>query len=237
MINTILFDLDGTLLPLEQEEFIDYYFKQLIAKFYLYGYEPGTLLESLKKATEAMVMNDGSLSNENVFWIVFQKYIAKDITPLKAATEDFYRHEFSVCKSLTEPTKLAGECVKMLREKGYQLVLATNPLFPQIATYIRMEWAGISKEDFSLITTYEMCNYSKPNLDYYRFILKTIGKSAEECLMVGNDVEEDMCAGEFGMDTYLLTDCMLNEKNKDITTLQKGTFQEFYHYIQALPWA
>ena len=51
------------------------------------------------------------------------------------------------------------------KEKGYQLVLATM-LFSQEATLARIEWAGLNKNDFVLITTYEDFHYAKPNLGY-----------------------------------------------------------------------
>lgn len=39
-IKTILFDLDGTLLPMDQEVFIKYYFGALVKHMEPEGYEP-----------------------------------------------------------------------------------------------------------------------------------------------------------------------------------------------------
>ena len=43
-ITTILFDLDGTLLPMDQEAFTTGYFKLLAKKLAPYGYEPKSCL-------------------------------------------------------------------------------------------------------------------------------------------------------------------------------------------------
>ena len=57
---TILFDLDGTLLPMDQDEFVNGYFKFLVKKAFSRGYEPEKLIRSIWAGTKSMVMNDGS---------------------------------------------------------------------------------------------------------------------------------------------------------------------------------
>lgn len=63
----------------------------------------------------------------------------------------------------------------------------------------RIRWAGLEWEDFELVTTYENSRYCKPNPVYYRQTLEILGESSENCIMVGNDVQEDMMARELGM--------------------------------------
>jgi len=43
--------------------------------------------------------------------------------------------------------------------------LATNPLFPQEATYSRIRWAGLSPSDFEHCTTYENASFCSLNSD------------------------------------------------------------------------
>ena len=86
----------------------------------------------------------------------------------------------------------ARETVDTLKGAGYRLALATNPLFPAVATESRIRWAGLEPGDFELYTTYENTGYCKPNPAYYRDLLERLDCDAEDCLMVGNDVEEDM---------------------------------------------
>ena len=113
-----------------------------------------------------------------------------------------------------------------------KIVLATNPLFPQMATVNRIRWAGMSPEDFCLVTTYENSHYCKPNPKYYMEILEKIGCQPEECIMVGNDVTEDMMTKEMGMKVFLLTDCLINKENKDISKYPHGSFQELREFLK-----
>ena len=71
VITTVLFDLDGTLLPMDQDTFTHGYFKLLAAKLAPHGYEPKQLVEAIWTGTEAMVRNDGSRTNEAAFWNKF----------------------------------------------------------------------------------------------------------------------------------------------------------------------
>ena len=64
MIKTVIFDLDGTLLPMDQEAFTKYYFGLLAKKLAPHGYEPEKLIKSIWAGTAAMVKNDGSRTNE-----------------------------------------------------------------------------------------------------------------------------------------------------------------------------
>ena len=52
--------------------------------------------------------------------------------------------------------------------------------------------------------------------------------------MVGKDVTEDMIAGELGMKVFLLTDCIINKENKDISVYPNGSFKEALEYIKGI---
>ncbi len=234
-MNTFLFDLDGTLLPMDQEAFMEAYFHALSLKMLPYGLEPKKLIQSVWTGTKAMIENDGSMTNEQRFWSTFTGKEGEEMRRLEPVFEDFYQNEFIAAKKATAHNPEAQSCIRHLKEKGYRVVLATNPLFPRIATLNRMKWAGLREEDFELITTYENSSYCKPNREYYRSILKEIGKEPSECIMVGNDIQDDMCASELGMETYLLMDCIIKKDGADLSCYRKGAFQELVEYIRNLP--
>ena len=225
-INTILFDLDGTLLPMDQEKFVNGYFKMLAAKLVPYGYEPQQLINAILAGIEAMIKNDRSQLNEDAFWKRFVEIYGDKVLADKPVFEDFYKNEFQDARSFCGFNPKAAETVRSLKDKGYRVVLATNPLFPSIATESRIRWAGLEPSEFDLYTTYENTSYCKPNLDYYRDILKRINCRPEECLMVGNDVGEDMVVEALGMQAFLLTDCLINTQKKDITAYPHGSFEQ-----------
>lgn len=162
-INTILFDLDGTLLPMDQEKFVNVYFKMLAAKLVPYGYEPQQLINAILAGIEAMIKNDGSQLNEDAFWKRFVDIYGDKVLADKPVFEDFYKNEFQDARSFCGFNPKAAETVRLLKDKGYRVVLATNPLFPSIATESRIRWAGLEPSEFDLYTTYENTSYCKPN--------------------------------------------------------------------------
>ena len=80
-ITTLLFDLDGTLLPLDQDEFIIEYFR-LIAE-YLIKRKPNAekYINTVKKAVFGMMKNDGSCTNEALFAKLYKKSLAPKKIP------------------------------------------------------------------------------------------------------------------------------------------------------------
>lgn len=231
MVTTILFDLDGTLLPMDMDEFSKGYFKLLAKKAAPFGYEPEKLVASVWKGTEAMVRNDGSCSNEEAFWKCFAGIYGQESLKDKVIFDEYYANEFQGADVFCGFHPGAGEAVQQAKEAGLRVVLATNPLFPEVATATRVRWAGLAPTDFEYCTTYENSRHCKPNPDYYRDVLEKIGCKAEECLMVGNDVDEDMVAETLGMKVFLLTDCLINKSGKDISAYPHGGFEELKKFI------
>jgi len=233
-LTTILFDLDGTLLPMDQDVFIKAYMKGLCEKVAPLGYAPQRLVEAVWAGTGAMVKNDGSARNEDVFWKVFAGVFGEASLKDKPVFDEFYRNEFQEVKDSCGFDARSAKLIDALKEKGYRLVLATNPLFPQMATHSRVRWAGMQPEDFAWITTFENSSFCKPNPEYYEEILGELGIHPAECLMVGNDADEDMIAESLGMKVFLLTDCLLNRSGKDISGWPNGSFEALEAYIDTL---
>ena len=231
-IKTILFDLDGTLLPMDQDIFMKIYFGELGKRLVPFGYEPKKLMESVLAGTKAMVKNDGSRTNEETFWAKFSEFHGADCRKDEPIFDAFYRKEFAKAKEACGFTPRAKEVIEFLKVQGKTIILATNPLFPPIATENRIRWAGLSPEDFLFYTTYEKCSYCKPNPKYYEEILEKAGLLPEECLMIGNDVGEDMIAETIGMNVFLLTDCLLNPKQLDYSKYPQGGFDELMEYLK-----
>ena len=224
MLTTVLFDLDGTLLPMVQEDFVHAYFAKL-AKFAApYGYEPKPLVDTLWKGTAEMVRNDGAKTNREVFWDAFAAAFGEQVREHEAVFDKFYATDFNLVQNACGFAAEAAETVEFLKRNGIRRVLATNPIFPAVATQARIRWAGLHAEDFELITTYENSRHCKPNPQYFADILEQIGCKADECLMVGNDAVEDLAASEVGIPVFLLTPCPINPKARDLSDVPHGDF-------------
>ncbi len=228
----VLFDLDGTLLPMEQDEFVKAYFALVSRAMATRGYEPKAFLNALWAGIKAMTSNDGTAANESVYWNKFCEIFGEEARIEESFLEEFYKTDFELVKPYCGYDPMAAVAVRELRAMGKRVVLATNPVFPEIATRARIRWAGLSFDDFELVTTYENSSYAKPNLSYYKEISDKLGVDPEECLMVGNDVGEDMVAKKLGMGVFLVDKCLINKENEDISKYPHGTLEDLLSFIR-----
>lgn len=233
-MNTILFDLDSTLLPMDQKQFEKVYFTHLTQKLAQHGYDPEKAADAVWRGTYAMVKNDGTQTNETRFWNTFRGILGEQVNDMQPILDDFYSNEFHAAKSATGQNPLAKPLISSLKAKGFTVVLATNPLFPPVAVKSRLSWIDLTPNDFEWVTTYNNCRYTKPNLNYYKDILSQIGKKPEECLMVGNDMIEDACAAQLGLGFYLVTNHHLNIPTPKPEGFPHGTFEECFAYLSSL---
>lgn len=233
MKKAILFDLDGTLLPMDQDIFVKTYFGLMAKRMAQFGYKPDELIHTIWKGTSAVIKNDGVFANEDVFWKCFSEVYGDERTKNdRAKFDDFYREDFPKVQSACGFQPFAKEMIQFAKQQGYRVVLATNPLFPRIATEERIRWAGLVPSDFELVTTYENSHACKPNLLYYQEILDILDLKANECLMVGNDISEDGVVKQLGMDIFYITDCLINPDEIDMEHELHGSFEDLKEYIR-----
>jgi len=121
--------------------------------------------------------------------------------------------------------------VHRIQQGGVRVALATNPVFPAVATRARVSWTGLSFGDFEFVTTYENSRHCKPNLGYFKDVLELSGLEARDCLMVGNDTSDDLPASRLGMDVFILTDCLINKDNVDLTDIPHGSFEDLQAFL------
>ena len=233
-ITTVLFDLDGTLLPMDQEVFVKAYFGSLAKKLAPHGYDPQTLIAGIWEGIAAMVKNDGSKTAEEAFWASFADRFGAEVRKDEPLFDEYYRNEFSTVQQSCGFTPKAAEVIAYLKGRGFRLALLTNPIFPAVATEARIRWAGLNKADFELVTTYENSRFCKPNPAYYAEALEKLGCTPEECLMVGNDATEDLAAATLGIPVFLLTNDLINKKEADISAVPRGDYEDLLAYLKTI---
>lgn len=225
MIKAVFFDLDGTLLPFDRKTFEHDYFKLIYQYFYNTG-NADAITKSVMEGVAVMTNNTSDQTNEKVFIdYITAKLPQVDIAQLLQQFTEFYQTSFQSLKDICTAQPLANELVNMVKGKGYPVILATNPLFPQIATYSRIQWAGISPDTFDFITTYENSYSGKPNDYYYQWLFKKFNVKPEEVILVGNDCIEDGKAVELGVNVYIITDTVEHGEYLDKMTYS-GSFKE-----------
>lgn len=233
-LKAVLFDLDGTLLPMNQDKFVEVYFGLLAKKMAPFGYEPEQYVKAIWAGTKEMLKNNGDATNEQVFFKKYYEIFGESAKKDEEILAAFYETDFVNTKSVCEFDPETPKVIKKLKEMGLKVVVATNPIFPKVAIMHRLSWAGLNPEDFEHITYYENSRASKPNPKYYLDIAKEIGVEPSECIMVGNDVSDDMPAKNIGMKVFLKTRCLINNSNEDISCYPNGDWDELLEYIKKL---
>ncbi|HEY42885.1 MAG TPA: HAD family hydrolase [Anaerolineae bacterium] len=205
MISTLLIDLDNTLLGNDMETFLPTYLQKLGAHL-ADRIPPDQMIPELLNGTRKMMENfDPVVSLEQVFAQYFYPALGMAEETLKPQIDDFYDTVFPSLKANTTRYPESERLMKRLFDAGYEIVIATSPLFPRTAILQRLDWAGVPVErfDYSLITSYEHFHFSKPHLEYYAEILGRLGKPPHETAMIGNDPENDLApANALGMTVF-----------------------------------
>ncbi len=198
----ILFDLDGTLLDTNMNIFLPHYLKALSARM-AHLITPDKFIAYLMQASEAMTTNDGRDTNQAAFEAAFFPLVGRSQQELEPIFTDFYASDYAKLRQYTRRKPEARQVVQVAFERGYKVVIATNPLFPRTAIQQRMEWAGVDGLPYDLVTSYENCRAAKPSLLYFEHILETISCPPQASLMIG-DEDMDMVAAHLGCRTFLV---------------------------------
>jgi HAD superfamily hydrolase (TIGR01549 family) len=201
-IKAVLFDLDGTLLDSDMQVFLPHYLQQIAARV-AHLIPPKEFIAHLLAATQAMVDNDGRATNAQVFAEVFYPRVGHTQAELEPILMDFYERDYPALQRFTAAKPDARPTVQLAFDLGYDVVIATNPLFPETATRQRMAWADVDGLPYRRVTTYENSRFAKPNPRYFTEILAEIGCAHDAALVVGDEAM-DMVAATVGCTTFLV---------------------------------
>jgi len=230
----ILIDLDDTLLEVQLDHFIQAYFQSLSDYAASYGIGNG-FVKALGEGTRKMLHNeDPTVTLEEAFAEYFYPAVnaflpqhlksshhepPQDPHPLYTIMMEFYEQVFPQLEKITRKKEESRELVDNLVEKGYLVAIATNPLFPQKATYQRLRWAGLDPEKypFTVVTTYEDFHFTKPKLEYYAEVLARLGWDMDGAVMIGNNLIDDIDpAQRLGMATFWMNTNGKDSKNQPV---------------------
>ncbi|MCL7748313.1 HAD family hydrolase [Halalkalibacter alkaliphilus] len=231
MAKVILFDLDGTLLPMDTQQFITNYIKELAPRV---GHiiDPNEFVKALLAGTDAMIRNlERAKTNEQVFEETFLSLTSLSREDIWPTLDEFYEKVFPTFSHMTSPSIKAKEVVEESLKQGFRVAIATNPVFPKSAIYHRLKWAGIDDQPFELVTVYEEISFTKPNIEYYQDICARLHVEPSECIMVGNDVQEDMVTSTLGMKTFLVEGNVIDRGKPRYQIDDRGTLEELYEKL------
>ncbi len=235
MIKAVLFDLDGTLLPMNEEVFTNTYFGLLVKKLMPFGYKKEELISAVWAGTKAMIKNQGNGTNCDVFWKVFGEIFGKEKIEDKKIFDDFYLNEFKLTRSVCGENPKAKLAVQFAKSCGLKTILASNPLFPKSGMVTRMGFVNLKESDFDYISSYENSHYSKPNPIYFKEILDNNGLAPDEVILFGNSEVEDIePAMSLGIRAVLVVNDDIDAVKPEYETVKHRDILNFLQNIKTI---
>lgn len=235
MKKLIMTDLDCTLLPMNQDAYIELYVKEIAKLFYEHGYDGKLIAQATMKSSYMMAKNNGSKTNEEAFELAFKSLIKENAQEAIDIFPQVYGDRYEIIKQVTKPNPYALEIVKLMKEHAQHIVVATQPMFPIEAVRRRLSWVGLRDFMFDYVTTYDNSSFCKPNPLYYKEIMDKFSATPENTVMIGNDITEDILpCHKLGVETFLVEDGLINSIDYDISTLKKGSYKQLVEYLKTL---
>lgn len=230
MPQAILFDLDGTLVNDSMDVFLPAYFRALTKKL-AHLVPPEKLIAQLNASTRVMVANrDPNRTLADAFAIDFFPKLGIPRETLMPLFDDFYANDYPQLCTLVQPIAQARLVVAEAIRQRYHVVIATMPVFPRIAIWQRLQWGNLTDFPYALITDYETMHASKPHAAYYWEIAARINCVPADCVMVGNEIENDIApAKRAGMKTFWVT----RDTHTDAPADWRGTLEDFASLLES----
>lgn len=230
-MQAVLFDLDGTLLEVDSDKFMAEYVKD-ISRAVAAVADPGRFVKALMSSIAVMLANrGGDRTNAEAFWDDFRPRMEDCVEAIIPVIEDFYATKFDGLSRAARPCAGARKAVESAVGRGLRIALATNSVFPLTAVRSRMAWAGVEDLPWEFVSCYEGMHYCKPHSGFYREIAMKLGLPPENCLMVGNDAEEDLAASLVGMKTYLVTDFVKRSEQEKFRPDASGSLADLAGWL------
>lgn len=206
MIKTLLIDLDGTLLGTHTVRLnlaFTYHFIQSLRAHQIPAIKAAKILHQLKLSMREI----GHQNNGVVNWVKAVNFFSQLSGKSLKDSEHILTSTALMCFQKSKSTLFAKpDALEFIAwaKNHYQLILATNPLWPLEVVLYRLGIAEISPDHFSFITHAENMSASKPHVEYYRELQAMRELEASTCLMIGNDHKKDGPASELGIEVWII---------------------------------
>lgn len=203
----LFLDLDDTLLHSDPEKWGPAYFGKLAKA--LEGKAPAEkVLETLASGVQIMFAsrNPGQ-TLEQAFNAHFYPKLGITYGELDDRLNQFYEEVFPTLQPMTSPIPEAQSFVEWAFDQGWEVSVATDPLFPRKAILHRLRWANLAPEThpFRLITDFESFHFAKIQGAFYPEALVRAGWTDGPALMIGDSLERDIYpAQKAGVPAYWL---------------------------------
>ena len=235
-IDTLLFDLDGTLVDQIQPG-STLQFSALVIRRFAGLTAPWRTWMAGRAAVHALQHHRSDRTNFEAMVAEFCRHAPVDPASVRERVMGLARDDFPAMGWRFRPIPGAREALLLGRELGFRLVLATNPTVPFPMTEHRLAWAGLADIEWAYITHPQIMTRTKPDVDYYHELLAKLGCGPERCLLIGNDFRKDLPAMDAGIRTFLLDRPMNRKARRARDTYQPdhfGSYADLMALLRAL---
>jgi FMN phosphatase YigB (HAD superfamily) len=226
MVDTLLFDLDGTLVD-QYQPGSTVQFTWLVLRRFAGFAAPWTTYKAGWEAVHALQNHRSELTNFDAMVTTFCRYAGTEPVEATSRLLKLAEEDFPAMGWRFKPVPGARETLELARKLGFRLVLATNPTVPLPMTRHRMRWGNVDDLPWEFITHPQIMTRTKPDVAYYHELLGKLQVGPERCLMVGNDFRKDLPAMQAGIKTFLLDRPMSRKARRALSTYQPDHFGSY----------
>ncbi|MDK2848287.1 MAG: hypothetical protein PWP34_1640 [Desulfuromonadales bacterium] len=234
-IRGILFDLDGTLLDIEMEDYINGYVEGLAGCFEDLIDRMVFAEVVISSAYALLSSRDGEQTNEQYFLSMVASQLGIGKHQLRQRLQRFYKNGLSALSHLVKPFPQSRAILRSCFAKHLKVALATNPVFPRPVIEARLRSAGLDDFPYHLISSYENSRHCKPNPQFFHDILARLNLEPQQVLMVGNDTRYDLPARHAGIATFLVDTCLIDHDKIIRKATYRGNHDDLLKFVRRLP--
>ncbi len=201
MLKAVLFDLDGTLLDLDGDAFLEAYIAKL-ADFLHPWIDKDRFTTALwSAAVGALASEHPGQTNRDVLTKSLSHTLKVDAVALRQRIDEFNATQAAQVMPGGQPRSGARRAVQAAQAIGLKIAVATTPIYGLPVVMERLARAHMADIPWDVVATDSFCS-TKPYPSYYREVAHLLGEEPSECLMVGDDAFNDLAARAVGMATY-----------------------------------
>ncbi len=197
----MLFDLDGTLLDIDGEGFLDAYVDALTE--WWAPADRAAFPQQIMAASVPIFADHPQATNGEVFRDHLGRLLGMSAAAVADRIARFHHERLASLRFGARPVPHARATVRRCRALGLRMAVATTPIYPPEVVWLRLGWAGLADIPWDLVTHSEVMHTCKPQVGYYHEAAHLLGVASASCCMVGDDPLQDGPAGQAGMGVLL----------------------------------